>query len=878
VYSLNNDSSAVQALGSGSSLTDILSVTTADGSHQNITVTINGTNDSPVISGASTGSLSEEAVNISGQLNISDADTGQSSFEAETLTGSYGSLSIGTDGSWVYSLNNDSSAVQSLGSGSSLTDIISVTTADGSHQNITVTINGTNDSPVISGASTGSLSEEAVNISGQLNISDADTGQSSFEAETLTGSYGSLIIGTDGSWVYSLNNDSTAVQALGSGSSLTDIISVTTADGSHQNITVTINGTNDSPVISGASTGSLSEEAVNISGQLNISDADTGQSSFEAETLTGSYGSLNMGTDGSWVYSLNNDSSAVQSLGSGSSLTDIISVTTADGSHQNITVTINGTNDSPVISGASTGSLSEEAVNISGQLNISDADTGQSSFEAETLTGSYGSLSIGTDGSWVYSLNNDSSAVQSLGSGSSLTDIISVTTADGSHQNITVTINGTNDAPTCSFDTVTTTENASVTIDALANIQDVDSPLSTLSITFASILGPESGSVSVVDNQLVFDPGSDFDDLGPNQTESVLINYMVSDGENSSVSSVMVTVTGQNDAPIVVNDAASVMEDRVLTFDVLANDLDVDQGDHLTLTHAEINGGLHQGAVSIVDNQIVYDPQGNFDALNDGQTQSITISYSLQDDSGVTASGTLVITVNGENNGITVNASNGDNTVMGGNYDDTLYGNGGVDHISGLGGDDYISGGTGGDYLYGGEGNDYIDGGIGSDYIEGGAGADTIMGGTYTDTALYTNSSQGVQVSLTTGLGHGGDAEGDTLSSIENLTGSSHDDIFWGNTSNNVIRGAEGNDLYHYSAGQGADTFSGGAGSDTIQLDGVTGSPGAGAWNLSVGSGVTYTIDAVHHTLDFSSSASGSLSLVGGGSVSFDGIEKISWG
>ncbi len=563
---------------------------------------------------------------------------------------------------------------------------------------------------------------------------------------------------------------------------------------------------------------------------------------------------------------------------------DVISVNSSDSTVEQTTSIVNlispapSENSVPVISGASTGSLSEEAVNISGQLNISDADTGQSSFEAETLTGSYGSLSIGTDGSWVYSLNNDSSAVQSLGSGSSLTDIISVTTADGSHQNITVTINGTNDAPTCSFDTVTTTENASVTIDALANIQDVDSPLSTLSITFASILGPESGSVSVVDNQLVFDPGSDFDDLGPNQTESVLINYMVSDGENSSVSSVMVTVTGQNDAPIVVNDAASVMEDRVLTFDVLANDLDVDQGDHLTLTHAEINGGLHQGAVSIVDNQIVYDPQGNFDALNDGQTQSITISYSLQDDSGVTASGTLVITVNGENNGITVNASNGDNTVMGGNYDDTLYGNGGVDHISGLGGDDYISGGTGGDYLYGGEGNDYIDGGIGSDYIEGGAGADTIMGGTYTDTALYTNSSQGVQVSLTTGLGHGGDAEGDTLSSIENLTGSSHDDIFWGNTSNNVIRGAEGNDLYHYSAGQGADTFSGGAGSDTIQLDGVTGSPGAGAWNLSVGSGVTYTIDAVHHTLDFSSSASGSLSLVGGGSVSFDGIEKISWG
>jgi VCBS repeat-containing protein len=403
-----------------------------------------------VISGASTGSISEEATSISGNLSITDTDSGQASFNAETLTGTYGSLSVGTDGAWVYSLNNSSSAVQSLGSGSSLTDTISVTTADGSHQNITVTINGTNDSPVISGASTGSISEDAVSISGQLSISDTDSGQSSFTAETLSGTYGSLSIGTDGAWVYSLNNSSNAVQSLGSGSSLTDTISVTTADGSHQNITVTINGTNDSPVISGASTGSISEEATSISGQLNISDTDSGQGTFNAETLTGTYGSLSIGTDGAWVYSLNNSSNAVQALGSGSSLTDTISVTTADGSHQNITVTINGTNDSPVISGASTGSISEEATSISGNLSITDTDSGQASFNAETLTGTYGSLNIGTDGAWVYSLNNSSSSVQSLGSGSSLTDTISVTTADGSHQNITVTINGTTDNPVIS--------------------------------------------------------------------------------------------------------------------------------------------------------------------------------------------------------------------------------------------------------------------------------------------------------------------------------------------------------------------------------------------------------------------------------------------
>jgi Ca2+-binding RTX toxin-like protein len=127
------------------------------------------------------------------------------------------------------------------------------------------------------------------------------------------------------------------------------------------------------------------------------------------------------------------------------------------------------------------------------------------------------------------------------------------------------------------------------------------------------------------------------------------------------------------------------------------------------------------------------------------------------------------------------------------------------------------------------EDDDVITGGAGDDLIDGGAGADTIDGGADTDTVTYATSDAAVNVDLTnTGAQSGGDAEGDILSNIENLTGSAFNDTLTGNSGANVISGGDGNDVIE--GGAGDDDVSGGAGDDTI-------AGGAGADKLTGGSG-----------------------------------------
>ncbi|WP_404333516.1 tandem-95 repeat protein [Sphingomonas sp. MMS12-HWE2-04] len=129
-----------------------------------------------------------------------------------------------------------------------------------------------------------------------------------------------------------------------------------------------------------------------------------------------------------------------------------------------------------------------------------------------------------------------------------------------------------------------------------------------------------------------------------------------------------------------------------------------------------------------------------------------------------------------------------------------------------------LEGGEGSDELTGRGGNDTLVGGLGNDLLNGGAGADVLDGGDGIDTVAYFSaegsSPAGVTISLRDGTAHGGDAEGDVLIGIENLTGSDFDDDITGDDGANVLIGGRGND--RLDGGKGDDTLIGGRGADIL--------------------------------------------------------------
>ena len=191
--------------------------------------------------------------------------------------------------------------------------------------------------------------------------------------------------------------------------------------------------------------------------------------------------------------------------------------------------------------------------------------------------------------------------------------------------------------------------------------------------------------------------------------------------------------------------------------------------------------------------------------------------------------------------------------LIGSDHDDTLIGDAGQHILEGGGGADHLDGGriykstasyagsgsavsvnlgagtaSGGDaegdvlinigHLIGSDHDDTLTGDSGNNTLEGGGGADTLDGGGWQrDTASYAGSASGVVVNLEAGTGSGGDAEGDVLINIEDITGSDYDDTLTGDSGINLLRGGAGDDALY--GGDGDDILIGHYGDDVLHGD-----------------------------------------------------------
>lgn len=149
-----------------------------------------------------------------------------------------------------------------------------------------------------------------------------------------------------------------------------------------------------------------------------------------------------------------------------------------------------------------------------------------------------------------------------------------------------------------------------------------------------------------------------------------------------------------------------------------------------------------------------------------------------------------------------------------------------LEHLPLLPGGQRLAGTDGADVLTGGRADDTLLGGAGIDSLTGGEGNDTLDGGDDFDEARYEYATGPVQVDLAAGVS-AGSAGQDTLTGIEALVGSGHDDLLRGDALDNDLDGGAGHDQIEGGAGDdnltggpGDDRVDGGDGDDTAVYDG----------------------------------------------------------
>ncbi|UCB56113.1 MAG: tandem-95 repeat protein, partial [Thiotrichales bacterium] len=234
--------------------------------------------------------------------------------------------------------------------------------------------------------------------------------------------------------------------------------------------------------------------------------------------------------------------------------------------------------------------------------------------------GAYGVVTLNAAGVWDYAANTNQAAIQGLAAGATLTDTITISSADGTTHDIVITIMGTNDAPVAGNDVANVDEGGSVLIDVAATDTDIDDALDLNSIVITSL--PANGTVVVNgDGTVTYNHNG-------SETLSDSFSYTISDisGAVSNSATVSLSVNPVNDPPVAGDDAAIVAEGNTILIDLAANDMDVDSA--LDLNSISIIGAPANGSLIVNgDGTVTYSHNGS-------ETTSDSFTYTIADISG----------------------------------------------------------------------------------------------------------------------------------------------------------------------------------------------------------------------------------------------------
>ena len=349
-------------------------------------------------------------------------------------------------------------------------------------------------------------------------------GTGSSAGTSIVGTYGTLTVGADGSYKYVAND---SISGFDANETLNDGFTYTLSDGTtttQATLSITLLGQDNENPSATDNTNAVNEDATvtvtdgttGVTGDVIINDSDpegdtltvskikknggsysnvSSGSAYNSSgtSVTGTYGTLTIGADGSYTYTADQD--AADALDAGDQVTDVFVYEVSDGNSgtasANITITITGINDDPVAVN-DTDSVNEDAtvtktgsqddvlnddtdaddaasltvsqIRKSGGSDSSVASSSTYNSNFTSVTGTYGTLKIGADGSYTYTADQD--AADDLDAGDQATDVFVYTATDGTTDvtaTLTITVTGVNDAPVAVNDTDSVNEDETVT-------------------------------------------------------------------------------------------------------------------------------------------------------------------------------------------------------------------------------------------------------------------------------------------------------------------------------------------------------------------------------------------------------------------------------
>ncbi|NER19155.1 beta strand repeat-containing protein, partial [Spongiivirga citrea] len=216
---------------------------------------------------------------------------------------------------------------------------------------------------------------------------------------------------------------------------------------------------------------------------------------------------------------------------------------------------------------------------------------------------------------------------------------------------ITISVDNVNMPPIAADFTATVDENSTNNpIDLVPNITEPDGDAYTTAI----VTGPSNGSATITGNVISYTPNANFDGADS-------ITYSVNDAMNPAVNGIIsIDVQNVNMPPVAQNDNLSITEGNNFGISIFIDngngpDQDPD-GD--TFTVDQVNGsaplvgtnvaGTNGGIFNINPaGNLIFNTNGDFVALNNGETDTTQITYQINDGNGGTDTATVIVTVDG---------------------------------------------------------------------------------------------------------------------------------------------------------------------------------------------------------------------------------------